>query len=109
MIYSQGNSYIRSQFPHVDFIKSCALVDANLDPMAEKVEGKVTFGDAFVPEDDDKKVRDGGFSNPSDGTKEEDNPSRDSFGNPLVSNEFSEENISTEEQWTKVCNMKALG
>jgi hypothetical protein len=53
-IYSQGNAYIRSQFPRVDFIKFCSLIELepeNIAPVQIKEQ------DGFIPEDDDHKVQ----------------------------------------------------
>lgn len=55
MIYTQGNAYIRSKFPRVDFINFCTLLDSG--PIEAVEEKPSHVQDGFVPEDDDSKKK----------------------------------------------------
>ena len=54
-IFQQGNAYIRSLYPKIDFLNTCSMVDAEPEAVIDQEQQKDHA--EFEPEDDDDSKR----------------------------------------------------
>ena len=54
-LHQQGNAYIRSLYPKIDFLNTCSLIDSEPEAFIDQQQQQQQDHSEFEPEDDDDK------------------------------------------------------